>query len=542
MKIPYDSLFPTFSSAFAFISNLTRAWRRRGILIALAAAGAFICYKSGRWALNGGLFPQVPAGNVGILLRKHGRLLPAGQVVAPNIKPGEEPYQGIQQDVLSSGWYPGYQPWEWEWRYLPQTVVPNDNIGVLIRCFGEDLPDGQVFADENADDDTKGILRRGPLRKILEPGSHAINLYAYDVRIFPTRSVGPGQIGVICQRYGNMPKDAKAFLSEPGERGVQKVGLAPGTHSINPLAEEVRVVSRQSNRLDLGYAGRVRFPSSDGFEVSVTGTVEWSLQDSQVPLVYVKFGDTESTEKKLILPAARAKSRIQGSRKTAREFISGATRQTFQDEFAKDLHALIEPEGIKVHSVLISGIVPPDEIAKPIRDREISLLEQEQFQKEMFTETGRAELASQTELQKRPALVSKARQKSIEAISEAKRLQEVEWIQAKSGLEVARLEKDAAAKQAESVRSTGAADAEIGKLQMEGEANALKSKVEALGGGSAFARTTLLEKLAPKLTNIMTRPDGAFLTLLRDLVPREKPVANNNINTDAANLKIAEAR
>lgn len=504
------------SLQFLRIPRIFRAARSALPILVIASIAGSLLWGGCRFVNSGSAFPRVPAGFVGILLRKDGRPLPHGQVVAPRVAPDELPYQGVQQDVLLPGWYPtDYRPWKWEWRYLPQTVVPPNHVGVVTRCFGEDLPENQVFADENPEDEQRGILRRGPLRKTLEPGSHPLNLYAYDVRIFPVRSVEAGQVGVLCKRYGPMPKDPAAFLSEPGERGVQKQGLTSGTYLINPLAEELRIVSRQSNRLDLGLSGRVRFPSSDGFDISLTGTIEWSLVDSQIPLIFVRFGDTDQTEKKLILPSARAKSRIQGSRKPAREFISGGTRQSFQDEFAKDMKSTVETEGIKVHSVLISGIVPPDEIAKPIRDREVSLLEQEQYKKEMSTERGRADLERQIELQKRPAILAGAVSKSIERTSQAKRVQELELIKARGELDVAKLERSAADAESRSITSRGEAEASVARMQIETDSEALRQRIEASGGGSAFVRSALFERIATKLGAISLTPESRFLAELQ---------------------------
>ncbi|MFN0205690.1 MAG: SPFH domain-containing protein [Planctomycetota bacterium] len=520
---------------FSFLSKRFYSFTLGIIISSAAIGGGIVAYKRIDF---GETFPRVPAGHVGILLRKSGRTPPPGQLVSPRLKPGELPYQGVQEEVLQPGWYAtGYSASEFDWWYIKQTTIPADHVGVLVREFGEDLPDNQILADENPQDEAKGIIRRGPLKRPLQAGTYPINTYAYSVRVFEAKTIEPGQVGITCKRFGALPKDTRSFLSETNERGVQKQGLAPGTYSINPFAEEVRTVSRQSKKLDLGLAGRVKFPSNDGFDISLNGTVEWSLTDKDVPLVYVKFGDTAGAEKKLLLPAARAKSRLQGSKKPAREFISGNTRQTFQDDFAKDLRAFVEPEGIRVHSVLISGIQPPDEIAKPIRDREISLLDREQYQKQMNTERGRAEFASQSELQKRPEIMAGAKVKTIELTTKAKREQEVELIRAQSNLDVARLELQAAEKQAEGIDAIGMADSDVMRFKIDAETAALKGRVDAHGGGAAYARTILVQRIVPKITSIFTHSEGPAISLLRDFLTMEN---NNKPNT--SNAVAAEVR
>lgn len=467
-------------------------------------------------------FPRVRTGQVGILIRKTGRPLPPGEWIAARpVAPGEW-FQGVQEDVLLPGWYPqGYSSADWAWRYAPATVIPPGHVGVMIRMFGDDLPEGQVLADENADDETRGIKRRGPMRKILQPGTYPINTIAYNIRIFPTRIIEPGEIGVLCKRYGRMPADRAAFLSETGERGVQKRGIAPGTYFVNPYAEDLRIVSRQSRKLDLAVSGRIRFPSNDGFEVALNGIIEWSLREQDIPLVYVKHGDVPDAGQKLLLPTARAKSLLRGSRKQAGEFIRGSTRQVFQDEFAGDLRSVVEPEGIIVHSVLISGIQPPDEIAKPIRDREISLLEREQYQKQMNTERGRVEYERQNGLQKRPSILAAVQSNNVRIITEARQAQEMGLIEAKNSFDIATFELNAAHQQVAIARAAGAADALWRKLHIERETRSIRGRIEALGGGVNFARNALIEHVAPHISSITGGSGSMAATLLKSLFQSE---------------------
>lgn len=501
-----------------------RRRRRRvvwlGAAILAASTAAAVAYA----ASTRDLFLKVPPGHLAILIRKTGRPLPPGATIAPRPAPGEEPFQGVQEHPLPPGWYPtGYNPYDWGWEIVPQTQIPPDHVGVLVRTFGEDLPDGQVLADENPEDERLGIVRKGVLRRTLEPGTHPINTRAYDVRVLNKVTIQAGQVGVVTRRAGMLPRDRASLLSEPDERGVQKAPLTPGSYYLNPFVAGVNVVSTQSQRLDLHTKGRVVFPSSDGFEIALSGTVEWSLPDGSVPSVFVKFGDTNDTERKLVLPAARAKSRLQGSRKPAREFITGRTRQTFQDDFGRDLAQVVEAEGPKVHSVLISGIVPPDQIAKPMRDREISLLERARHQVQMETERSRALLASQTESEKRPQLLAKAQGAAVEMNTAALQRREVKLIEARRDLEVARLERDAAAKQAEAKVAQGAALVQVARARLEAEGEALRQRIEAHGGGVAYARSAFFEKIAPRFASILANTDGPLADVFRQLTRDEAP-------------------
>ncbi len=73
-------------------------------------------------------------------------------------------------------------------------------------------------------------------------------------------TVPPGFQGVVTLLAGEPPKDPNVVLVEPGERGVQKAALPPGTYFLNPYAYRVSLVDCRSKRFDLGE--RPRWTSS----------------------------------------------------------------------------------------------------------------------------------------------------------------------------------------------------------------------------------------------------------------------------------------
>ena len=79
-------------------------------------------------------------GQIAILLKKTGKNLPPEAILAP----GPE-YKGIQEDVLPEGHY-FRNPWTWEWQYAKTVDVPAGKFGVLVRKFGKDLPEGEIIA------------------------------------------------------------------------------------------------------------------------------------------------------------------------------------------------------------------------------------------------------------------------------------------------------------------------------------------------------------------------------------------------------------
>ena len=85
---------------------------------------------------------------IAILIRKTGADLPPDQILAT--EPGQK---GIQLEVLPEGRY-FKNPYVWGWRFHRVTDIPAGKLGVLTRLFGNALPPGSIMAREN----TKGIV------------------------------------------------------------------------------------------------------------------------------------------------------------------------------------------------------------------------------------------------------------------------------------------------------------------------------------------------------------------------------------------------
>ena len=95
-------------------------------------------------------------GQIAVLMKKTGRNLPAEAILAP----GPE-YKGIQRDVLPEGRY-FRNPWTWEWRYFRAMDIPAGKFGVLVRKFGKDLPAGEIIArDESEKGIVRDVLGTG---------------------------------------------------------------------------------------------------------------------------------------------------------------------------------------------------------------------------------------------------------------------------------------------------------------------------------------------------------------------------------------------
>lgn len=430
-----------------------------------------------------------------VLIHKTGADLPDGQILAMNDK-----QKGIQLEVLPEGRY-FRNPYSWDWRIVRATDIPAGKLGVLTRLYGEDLPHGRIVAAPG----TKGIVP-----EILGLGKHRINPFAYSVTLFDAISVRPGSVGVVTSLVGDdvltasLPDNQRnGFLVGAGVKGVVPEVLAPGTYYLNPYLFNVVEVSLQSQRFQTSGDDAISFLTVDGFTVVVEGTIEFGIQQDKAALLTHRVGDMDDIVRKLILPRARGFSRVEGSKHPAINFIVGETRQQFQDDLETHLRTKCEPWGVAIKSVLVRNIIPPDEIASVIRDREVAVQEAIKYDQEISQARSKAELVRQEMLALQNKEKVEADTSRIRAVIQANQLQNVNVITANRELDVAKVEAEAATFQSQSILLGATAERDVVRLKNEAEAAVLKTSVEALGGGLGLARYALYRRLAPRIGGIL---------------------------------------
>ena len=455
-------------------------------------------------------------GQIAVLIRKTGKDLPPETILAPSAE-----YKGVQLGVLGEGRY-FRNPYTWDWKIVPVTDIPAGKFGVLVRKFGKDLPEGEIIAPGP---DYKGIVR-----EVLGTGKHRINPFAYDVQIYDDIRIMPGNIGVVANLAGkdlfsgtgNDLNSAKGFLVDSGRKGIQREVLKEGTHRINPFIQSVSVVNIQSQRYEFSGKDAIGFISLDGFQISLEGTVEFNISAESAPRLTHEVGDMEDILKKLILPSVSGFARIEGSKKSATEFIVGESRQLFQNRLEEFLRKTCSVWGISINSVLIRDILPPQEIAEIIRNRELAEQEAKKFKQQIE----QAKSASALEQQRMLALQRKSKVQAetarITAEIEARQKQVQQVIAAKTELDAASIQYQSAEAAARAKLVLAEADRKVIAAQNESEVEVLKRNVAAYGSGEAYVRGLLYEKLGPKIQSILTRGQAGGLFGL----PIQPPAGN----------------
>ncbi|MBO7483202.1 MAG: hypothetical protein J6U17_04890 [Kiritimatiellae bacterium] len=440
-------------------------------------------------------------GQIAVLMKKTGKNLPPEAIIAP----GPE-YKGVQADVLPEGRY-FRNPWTWEWQYYRSMDIPAGKFGVLVRKFGKDLPAGEIIArDASYKGIVREVLGTGRHRVnpfaydvklyddiTIKPGHVGV----------VTRLTGAD----ILSGGGADASVGTGFLVGEGSKGVTDGILKEGTHRLNPFLCSVTIVNVQSQRFEMSGADAITFLTQDGFTVQAEGTLEFNLELDKVALLSHEVGDMDDILQKIILPSARGFSRIEGSKKVATEFIVGESRQAFQNSLEAYLKRVCAPWGISLNSVLIRDIFAPQEVARIIRARELAVQEAKKIDQQIAQAKSLAELGRQKALAERNSQVVAAETERIQRKIAAEQSRAERTIAAQTRLDVAATELKAAEAEAAAKLAKAEAERKVVEARTTAEAEVLKSEVSVYADERDYLRARLYEKTAPRVTEVVTADD-----------------------------------
>ncbi len=479
------------------------------------------------WTVYTSFRIDVGIGEIAILIRKTGIDLKNNEEVAPTTE-----HKGIQRQVLSEGRH-FYNPYFWSWTVIKQIEIGPGDMGVRVSLTGDDLGYGDFLAkvDDKGEATTKGIMPG-----ILQPGRYPINPYLYSVEVQKPFTIPAGFKGVVTNLAAPLAADPNKLLVEPGERGVQKITLEPGIHYLNPYVTRVDQVDCRSQRFNLGEEGDMGFPSKDGFWVSLDGAIEFRVSPDKAAEVYVLFNQHDNgpeIDKEIvqtvIMPNARSFCRLQGSNSSGRDFIQGVTRTAFQKGFEKSMREACTPVGIEIVQALITKIRPPQQIADPVRKREIAKQQELQYQQQTLQQASEQKLAIEKALVEQKQAIVKAEQEIVKVTTQAMQDQEVAITKANENAAVAQLKLDASIDEAAAIEATGKAAADVVRFDNEAEAAGWKTAVEAFGGdGQSYAQYVLYQKLSASYRKIMVNTADSPIMKIFESFADSAAAANTN--------------
>src|SRR6201996_1564646 len=150
----------------------------------------------------------VPDNSVGIVTKKfvlfgNNRRLPDGRIIALQ---GEA---GFQADTLSPGLHVGLWPWQYSVQLVRFLTIPQGQVGAVEACDGQALPSGRIVAkqvDCDSFQDARAFLsnggERGPQMALIPPGTYRINSLLFKISLVNAVTVTPGKVGVVEARDG----------------------------------------------------------------------------------------------------------------------------------------------------------------------------------------------------------------------------------------------------------------------------------------------------------------------------------------------------
>ncbi|MCA9987591.1 MAG: hypothetical protein KDE59_24950 [Anaerolineales bacterium] len=222
---------------------------------------------------------------VGILVKRFGKSLPAGQLIALK---GEA---GYQADTLAPGWHLGIWRTHYIIRVVKAITIPQGQIGLIVAASGEPIPVerllGSVVDCDNFQDARKFLANGGQKGRqlgILTAGTYRINTALFQVITAANAShvdmrsedlrvheIKPGMVGIVSTLDGdpidegeiagpmitghNNYQDAAIFLHQGGRRGLQEQVLLSGAWNLNPWFVQVEQVPM--TEIPIGYVGIV---------------------------------------------------------------------------------------------------------------------------------------------------------------------------------------------------------------------------------------------------------------------------------------------
>lgn len=244
------------------------------IVLALIAIAAF----------SSGLV-VIRADEVGIIIRKFGKPLPPGKLIALHKE------AGYQADTLPPGWHFGYWFWQYQIQRRHVITVPQGQIALIVAADGQPIPPerimGRVVDCDNYQDARKFLENDGEKGRqmgILTAGVYRINTALFTVitaqraeenGMAPAdllvHAISPDRVGIVTTLDGK-PMDeseiagpiipdhenfqnGQIFLDNGGRRGLQEQVILSGTWNLNPWF--VRVEQVPMTEIPIGHVGIV---------------------------------------------------------------------------------------------------------------------------------------------------------------------------------------------------------------------------------------------------------------------------------------------
>jgi uncharacterized membrane protein YqiK len=446
---------------------------------------------------------EVPGGLVRMITAIDGERIPDGQILAKKVeghsnfekgdiflKNGGQKGRQIQHLMpgiyrINTSLFEVSDPVAW-------VEIEADEVGIVTTLEGKPITDsGKIAADEVPLDkhsnfqDAATFLENGGQKglqiPVLRAGAYAINPWFASVEKQQMVKVGIGECAVITSFVGEEWKQnaedagnnrVNAKLVPVGYKGIWDAPLGPGKHPLNPktcrwdIVPTVQVVLSWDNAKSAGKTLTYEYDkdlrtivlrTADAFDVSMTVQVMFHIPMGKAPAVVADLGSMRDMISQVLEPAVSSHFR------NAAQKVKALNLYTQRMELAKaakeKISEVLALYHIESRDVMITDVILPESIVKPVKQAAIAIEEEKQYKSEEQAQNARKNL----EFAKKQADMQ-------EALVESERQ-----------IEISKNNAEATAKKAEGDKKAQILKAEASATEIELVANANAQKVERVG-------------------------------------------------------------
>jgi hypothetical protein len=515
-------------------------------LVLILVVLLFATYEAFKWTV---MRVYVPPGKALKVTSKFGKALPPELIAVPRDWSG---YKGVQEELLGPGRYflnpvthdwelvdlitiPAGDPSRWEWDARGRLTDPQScpMIGLVSARQGKTAPQGSEVVD---------VGYRGIQKDVLTPGVYKLNPHVYEVNVLPAVVVPPGSVGVVTRLVGTTApaSDAAPAMQPAGselsrvvadahQRGVLMDVLQPGVYYKNPRVEKVDIVAVGYDQITTRHSPQespdnaIKFYSHDGYLVEADFTVVWGRAPSEAPKILAGIGNTEQVEANIISPAMKAACQNVGANYTAKELIQGITRSKFQDELSASLEQQVQSRNVHILLALVRNVTVKDKqgqdatngLLATIQRTNIEVENQLTFKQKTDTAKVKARLDAEQKLVEvaKETVTSESAVKVANIFADAQK--KAAEIDAQRQVEVASIQAQVAALEAQTTQILGKANADVDRMKNEAEAKGAQMMVQALGSPQAYNMYTFAKNFEPRDVRLIFAGQGTFWTDLK---------------------------
>ena len=435
-------------------------------------------------------------------------------------------------------------------------TIDADHIGVVTTLEGLPISDtGKIAAREISLDvhsnfqDAAAFLMAGGEKglqiPVLRAGSYAINPWFADVKQEEMVNVAIGECAVVTSYVGEDYKTAEveqvssdnkvnAKLVPNGFKGIWRDPLGPGKHALNPktcgwnIVPTIQVVLSWNNATvkseevsNYQYDKDLRtivLRTADAFDVSMDVQVMFHIPMDKASAVVADLGSMQEMISQVLEPAVS--SHFRNAAQTVNALDLYTKRAELADAAKQEISSVLERYHIESRDVMITDVVLPEEIIKPVKAAAVAEQEKKQYESEQKAQSARKEL----EFSKKEADMQ-------EALVQSQREIEISDNNAKAAVKKAEGEKQANILAAEGEAKTVEikADAAAHKVKTEGEAEAAITKLKGEAEGLAIEAKGTAQAAAYKLSQEALGPDYARLQIIEAIAKNNLKIIPDNI-------------